>query len=100
MNDEELLNELISQNPWWKAGKIELPKYIIERNLFPLLRKELKEKEVIGLVGLRSVGKTTIMKQLISQLLLDKVDSRNIVYFSFDGFKKEEKMIRKLLMSY
>lgn len=100
MNDEELLNELISQNPWWKVGKPELPKHIIERNLFPLLKKELGEKEVIGLVGLRSVGKTTTMKQLINRLLLDRIDSKNILYFSFDGFKKEEKMIRRLLTLY
>ena len=100
MNDEELLNELIAQNTWWATGKNELPAHVIERNIFPLLKKELKEKEVVGLVGLRSVGKTTIMKQLISYLLLSKTNPKHILYFSFDGFKKEEKLIRRVLTLY
>ncbi|MEW6528827.1 MAG: ATP-binding protein [Candidatus Micrarchaeota archaeon] len=100
MKDEELLNELIAQNSWWEDGKIELPNDVIERTIFSKLKKELNEKQVIALVGLRSVGKTTLMHSLIQSLLASKTDPKNILYFSLDGLKKEEKIIRRILTLY
>lgn len=100
MDDRELLNELIAQNPWWKTGVVKLPKNTIKRTLFPSIKKEMNEKEVTAIIGLRSVGKTTVIKQLIQNLLSSKVKPEDILYFSFDGFKKEQRVVKRLLTLY
>jgi len=33
MEDQELLNELIAQNQWWKTGKLNIQENITERTL-------------------------------------------------------------------
>ena len=55
-----------------------------KRNQYHILLKYLKDKQIIALTGLRRVGKTTLLKQLIDFLAAEKVDSRKILFFSFD----------------
>jgi len=75
----EILEEL---NPWWKnkfnSDSISRPKYL------DLLIKELTTKNVTILTGIRRVGKTTLMKQLISHLLGGKINPKNILFLSLD----------------
>ncbi len=72
-------------NDWWKSGKVktELAKRY-KRPIFEEANKLLeKYKEVVILTGLRRVGKTTIMYQIIDRLL-KQVNPQNIIYFAFD----------------
>jgi len=71
-------------NPWWKEEKIskELAKPY-KRHPFKELIKLLKYKQIIIITGLRRVGKTTLLYQLV-EFLLKKVSARKIVYFNFD----------------
>ncbi len=72
-------------NDWWKSGKVktELAKKY-KRPIFEEAYKLLeKYKEVIILTGLRRVGKTTIIYQIIDRLL-KHVNPQNIIYFAFD----------------
>lgn len=87
--EEKLLNLLIQYNPWWKGIPIS------EKNAPPqkrfafyearklLLHQDLRRFVVLS--GARRVGKTTIMYQLINELLEKGIKERNIVYLSFDN---------------
>ncbi len=79
----------MKQNPWWINKKEEVPKF--ERDLITKLIKYQKYKQITAIVGLRRVGKTTLMKQLINKLL-KKTNKNNICYISLDDidFQKYE----------
>ena len=88
-SEEKLLNLLIQYNPWWKTGsvneKFNPPQH---RYAYFEIKKILERKEkrrFVVLSGARRVGKTTIMFQLISDLLKQGISARNIVYLSFDN---------------
>lgn len=80
------INELIYlQNPWLRDNSYfpkeqSLPK----RKIFPNLCHEIINlPQITSLVGIRRVGKSTLLKQVIAQLL--KGYSRNkVLYFSFE----------------
>ena len=76
---EELMYEM---NPWWEAS----PKAdgIFRENYLDLFKKNLNNRDVIFVTGLRRVGKTTIMYQLIQKLMDTNVDKTAILFFSFD----------------
>ncbi|MCL4380749.1 MAG: ATP-binding protein [Candidatus Marsarchaeota archaeon] len=72
-------------NDWWKSGKAkaELAKGY-KRPVFEEAYRLLERyRQVVILTGLRRVGKTTIMYQIIERLL-KQVSSLNIIYFAFD----------------
>ena len=98
-SDEELLDELTRQNPWWNTGEIELEDDLIERDLFTALKEELESDIISGLIGLRRTGKTTLMRQLIDHIFT-KTAPENVFYFSFDAMQKEEKIVKKVIQLY
>lgn len=85
--DERHRRLLVRQNPWWQDRKPELPKF--KRDLLEEMLKHLDHKQIVAIVGLRRVGKTTMMKQIIQNL---KAQKNNICYISFDDidFQKYE----------
>lgn len=86
---------LIKQNPWWRDGKLELPGF--ERDLIKDLLKYLEYKQIIGVVGLRRVGKTVLMKQMAQKL---RVPKNNICYMSFDDIDFQKYEIAEDLFNY
>ncbi len=80
------MKELLYQyNPWWeelfKNENVKpREKYLIE------LRKYLDFKQIIILTGLRRVGKTTLMKLIIEELIAKGVESKHILYVSMDDY--------------
>lgn len=77
---------LIILNEWWETNEIskeKAKKY--KRKVFEEIKKtSFKYKQILVLTGLRRVGKTTIIYQLIDELLKRNVNPKNILYFSFD----------------
>lgn len=72
-------------NEWWTTERVKeslLKPY--RRSLFNQILKFLKDRQIVLVYGLRRVGKTTLLYQLVQQLLEDKTDKKNILYFSFD----------------
>ena len=62
---------------------IRNPRY--ERELFPYVFRQMTTgDQIVSIVGMRQVGKSTIMRQVIRRLLAEKVDPRHIFYVSFD----------------
>ena len=81
----EIDEALILLNGWWKSGRVKIE--LAKEYRRPVLEEAYKliktYKEVVILTGLRRVGKTTIMYQIIDRLL-KQVNLQNIIYFAFD----------------
>lgn len=82
---ERLLQEY---NPWWQPGveMEELPG--VRRQAYFETLKQLESPDLrrfVVLSGARRVGKTTVMRQLIAELLARGVKGENILYLSFDN---------------
>ena len=80
-----LRQELQLKNEWWinndyKPAESMWP----ARDLFSVLEANLEHPLMLNIVGLRRVGKSTILKQLIGKLLHQNVKPINIFYFLFD----------------
>ncbi|MEW6222969.1 MAG: ATP-binding protein [Candidatus Hadarchaeota archaeon] len=72
-------------NEWWFTNKV--PAELLQpfkRGLFKDLLNHLKRRQALAITGLRRVGKTTLMYQLIQHLLESGVEPTSILFFSFD----------------
>ncbi len=77
-------------NTWWRTG--EVPRTLVGRR-----RRVLKEllpyvdlRQILILYGLRRAGKTTLMFQIIEELLKkERAPPGRILYFSFDEEKED-----------
>jgi len=85
------MEELIIQNEWWETKTISKEKAKpYKRKIFKKVKDTfLKYKQILILTGLRRVGKTTIIYQLIDDLLKNGTNPYQILYFSFDKTIKE-----------
>lgn len=90
--------ELYKQNPWWE-GKFEIDSVSREEYLTKLIQN-LDNREILFLTGLRRVGKTTIIKQLIAKLLDKKIVPSDILYVSLDSFNLAEFSINEIMKKY
>ena len=91
------LGELEKFNTWWTTGTIR-PELVqdYKRDAYASILKYMDKKLMIILYGLRRMGKTTMMYQIISELL--KVNkSRYVLYFSFDEYTHS---LKDILNSY
>lgn len=83
------------QNKHWRKGFFyEFPNH---RKIFRDLVNYLDKKIIIALTGLRRVGKTVLMWQLINWLIKQGVKREKILYFSYD---KEKASVEELLDEY
>lgn len=72
-------------NPWWRDGRV--PEALIgrKRRILPELLRHMDLRQMLILSGVRRAGKTTLMFQMISELLVQQqVNPFEIVYYSFD----------------
>ncbi|MEW6222759.1 MAG: ATP-binding protein [Candidatus Hadarchaeota archaeon] len=81
-------------NHWWREGKVRgtfAREY--KRGYFGELKELLGKRQAIVIHGLRRTGKSTLMFQLIQQLIEDGVPPLSILYFSFDKKVAEAKQV-------
>lgn len=72
-------------NHWWISGKVDAELALpFKRDIYLEIEKHLDKRFISALVGLRRVGKTTIMYQLIQKLIEEKINKTTILFFSFD----------------
>ncbi|MEW5815770.1 MAG: ATP-binding protein [Spirochaetota bacterium] len=94
------MHELLFQyNPWWEE-KFKLVNIIERPSYTSLLKENLNNKFVILLTGLRRVGKTTLMKLSIQELLEQGIDRKKILYVSLDDYLLKEKNLFEILDEY
>lgn len=87
VNTANILSILTNMNPWWMTGM--LPRSQVKefkRNGYYTCKKALESdiRRIVVMSGARRTGKTTIMYQIISDLLESGVKPQNILFFTFD----------------
>ena len=88
LGQEQVLKVLLGFNPWWISGTVpgELNKPV-KRVAFAEIKKALlhpRLRRIVFLSGARRVGKTTLMYQIIDDLLKSKIPPKRIFYLSLD----------------
>jgi len=94
------VSALGDQNPWWKDKALVSDDTLIvawERSSFKWLPRIVKTFKwnvtvIYSLRGPRQVGKTTLLKLVIRDLLEKGVDARRIFYWSCDQLESFEKL--------
>ncbi|MBI2410672.1 MAG: ATP-binding protein [Candidatus Kerfeldbacteria bacterium] len=79
-----MIDKILEQlNPWWSAQPID--NGILRTKYLDILNENRTNKEVIFLLGSRRVGKTTIMKQWVGELITKYgVQPKQILYVLLD----------------
>ena len=89
VNDEQVMKVLRQYNPWWRApSAIKEESKPQKRLAYYEALKMLTHKSIrrfVVLSGMRRVGKTTILYQMIEHLIDEGVNPRNILYVTFDN---------------
>jgi uncharacterized protein len=76
----------------WKKGDFRLPPGTVERDIHDKAFKLLKEPEILSLLGLRQTGKSTLVFQLISDLLKKGGTPERIFYFTLDDLSLRQEL--------
>ncbi|WP_439951257.1 ATP-binding protein [Carboxydothermus islandicus] len=85
---ENILKILYSYNPWWRNNNLPrefikpIKRFAYYEALEQLLHPDLRRFVILS--GARRVGKTTILYQMIETLLQKGIDTKKIIYISFD----------------
>lgn len=89
VSDEQVIKVLRKYNPWWinpAAIKDECkPQKRLAYDEALRIMKHNTIRRFAVLSGARRVGKTTIMYQMINNLIENGINTRNILYVSFDN---------------
>lgn len=89
VSGEQVIKVLRQYNPWWRTpSAIKEESKPQKRLAYYEALKMLKHKSIrrfAVLSGVRRVGKTTIMYQIIDTLIEEGVNPKNILYVTFDN---------------
>ncbi len=81
-----MLKEIfVLQNPWRENKDYSFN--LKKRNILNILLQNIDNELIIGLVGSRQVGKSSLLFLLIEKLLKSGIPSENVFYFNLDDFK-------------
>lgn len=73
-------------NPWW-GGKFALRGIVVRKAILEKLIKAFESKSIVLLTGLRRIGKTTLLRLLIQDLIREKkIPPEKIFYISMDHY--------------
>jgi uncharacterized protein len=86
---------LIDFNPWWKDGVVPPALTGRKRAVLDEVVRYLDTRQMLLFTGLRRAGKTTLMLQIVAQLLKRGVDRYHIFYFSFDERRDDLEILMK-----
>ncbi|MBU1169846.1 MAG: ATP-binding protein [Proteobacteria bacterium] len=94
------MDEILYQyNPWWEELAFNEDLKPRERYLSKL-RGYLDNKQIISLTGLRRVGKTTLMKLIIEELIRKGIPPKSILYVSLDDYLFQQNSIIEIINEY
>ena len=94
------MDELLYQyNRWWEEP-FTLPGVYRRERYIRYLRDHLRPGRVVLVTGLRRVGKTTLMRLLVEELISEGVDPRTILYVSADDYLLREHSLLEVVDSF
>lgn len=89
VSNEQVIKVLRQYNPWWRMpSSIKEESKPQKRLAYYEALKMLKHNSIrrfVVLSGVRRVGKTTIMYQIIDNLIEEGISPKNILYVTFDN---------------
>ena len=89
VTESQVIKVLLQYNPWWRnPDSIRLETKPHKRVVYFEVLKTVEHPTIrrfAVLSGMRRVGKTTVLYQIIEKLIDDGVPARNILYVSFDN---------------
>ncbi|MBD5094739.1 MAG: ATP-binding protein [Subdoligranulum sp.] len=89
VSDEKIIKVLRQYNPWWRTPSAVLAeskpqkRMAYDQALQMLRHPSIRRFAVLS--GVRRVGKTTILYQLIEELIRQGIEPKNILYVTFDN---------------
>lgn len=89
LSEEQILDRLKQENPWWATGQIDEDYTKMQRRLyfdlfFPLV-EDISIKRAVILMGPRRVGKTVMIYHSIDNLLRNGISPHQIAYISVEN---------------
>ncbi|RLD56021.1 MAG: ATP-binding protein [Bacteroidetes bacterium] len=89
LSEEQVLDRLRQENPWWATGQVDEDYSKMQKRLyfdlfFPLV-EDISIKRAVILMGPRRVGKTVMIYHAIDSLLRNGVSSHQIAYVSVEN---------------
>lgn len=99
MND--LLLKIKSRNKWWETGAVtDREKKLKREGYLKLIRPAFDNRKVLGIIGLRRTGKTTLVFQAIDHLLTQGTASEQILYVLMEDVADDVKTIDEVMSKY
>ncbi len=95
-----VMQEILYQyNPWWET-ELSVEKYQPRDRYLDQLKRQLAQEQIQFVIGLRRVGKTTLLKLMISALINDGVKPQHILYVSLDDYLLRNHNIIEIVNAY
>ncbi len=94
------IEKLLEWNPWWEENKVEERLKGKNRPQYKLLLDSINIKEVTLITGVRRSGKSTLMYQMINNLLKKGVKSYQILFVNFEDNKILDDSLDDIYLSY
>jgi len=89
--------KIIERNPWWQNKEnINKDEKIVQALSGPIYfspKFEIKKNNIYIIRGPRQVGKTTLLKLKIKELLEMGIEPRSLFFYSCDQFRRAEQII-------
>ncbi len=94
MLDDRIKTWIREYNPSWDGKPEILPKFT--RSLLETVAKFMGTKQILAVTGLRRVGKTVLMKQILEKTPVPK----NALYFMFDDLLAQKPDVLEDIIDY
>ena len=96
----KMLELLYQFNPWWE-GDFPQIQFKQREKYMSILRQSYDQKKIVFMTGLRRVGKTTLMKLILKDLIDKKgVAPNRLFYVSLDDYLLKEYNIIEILSEF
>ncbi len=94
------IEKLEEWNPWWEDPKTIEKSKGKERSKYKLLLKSINIKEITIITGIRRSGKSTLMYQMIDNLLEQGIDPKQILFVNLEDQKLTKDSLEDIYNSY
>lgn len=82
MDEATIIEVLKRWNPWERKLDAGIKREGYIKKIYPYLER----KEAVALKGIRRAGKSTVIKQLILELINNKIDKKQILYLNLEDY--------------
>lgn len=97
MIEVELLTEW---NPWWENSEVPEKFRGKTREIYQKVMGSLNSKEISIITGVRRSGKSTLMYQMVSNLILNKINPKQILFINLEDPKLSQSSLDEIYETY